>query len=283
MAHTEQLTTDADFAERWEAWHREHEAALASPEGFLAITAIHWLDDQPLRVADLPGSWTAAPHGVTVALDPSESLSIDGTVHSGAVVTLEIEERASLWGRSDSAVVEIARRGGRYLLRPRDAGAVLRTSFHGTPAYAPDPTYVVAGTFVAFTEPHPTTVGSVVEGLVHVYDAPGVIDFELHGQPLSLTAFRGADGELTVLFTDATSGTTTYAANRALRVGAPDSDGRVVIDFNRATNLPCAYTDLATCPLPPAGNHLPVRVDAGEQIPYGRGGPHPVDGGADRG
>jgi hypothetical protein len=42
----------------------------------------------------------------------------------------------------------------------------------------------------------------------------------------------------------------------------------VVLDFNRATNLPCAYTDFATCPLPPAENHLPIAVDAGEQNPY---------------
>ena len=41
----------------------------------------------------------------------------------------------------------------------------------------------------------------------------------------------------------------------------------MVIDFNRATNLPCAYTDHATCPLPPAGNRLPVAVEAGEKKP----------------
>jgi uncharacterized protein (DUF1684 family) len=43
-------------------------------------------------------------------------------------------------------------------------------------------------------------------------------------------------------------------------------------DFNRAVNLPCAYTDLATCPLPPSGNRLPAAVEAGEKIPYERGG-----------
>lgn len=51
---------------------------------------------------------------------------------------------------------------------------------------------------------------------------------------------------------------------------APDAQGRVVLDFNRATNLPCAYTDLATCPLPPAENRLPAAVEAGEQIPVER-------------
>ena len=67
------------------------------------------------------------------------------------------------------------------------------------------------------------------------------------------------------------SGVTTYAASRVLQLGPPEPDGRVVLDFNRATNPPCAYTDLATCPLPPPENRLPVPIEAGEKIPYERG------------
>ena len=85
------------------------------------------------------------------------------------------------------------------------------------------------------------------------------------------TAFEGpAPGSLFLLFTDATSGVTTYAANRSLTVDAPGQGGAVTLDFNRATNLPCAYTDFATCPLPPAENRLPVAVEAGEQTPTER-------------
>jgi uncharacterized protein (DUF1684 family) len=114
-------------------------------------------------------------------------------------------------------------------------------------------------------------VGAAVEGIRHVYEAPGEIRFRLDGRDLTLTAFNGhAPGTLSVLFTDQTSGRTTYAANRSLSVGAPDADGNVTLDFNRAVNLPCAYTDLATCPLPPAENRLPVAIEAGEQIPSER-------------
>jgi uncharacterized protein (DUF1684 family) len=128
----------------------------------------------------------------------------------------------------------------------------------------------VTGRYVPFGEPRPTTVGAVVEGLQHVYDAPGRVEFSLDGRPLSLTAFNGpTEGSLVVLFTDQTSGVTTYAANRSVKLAQPDADGTVVLDFNRATNLPCAYTDFATCPLPPAENHLPVAVEAGEKKPLG--------------
>jgi uncharacterized protein (DUF1684 family) len=94
------------------------------------------------------------------------------------------------------------------------------------------------------------------------------VEFEVDGRPLRLTAFPGAEpGRLTVLFTDATSGFTTYTASRVLHLGPPGPDGHVVLDFNRAVNPPCAYTDLATCPLPPPENRLPVAIEAGEKIP----------------
>ena len=163
----------------------------------------------------------------------------------------------------------MARRGGNDILRPRHPDNRLRAEFRGTPAYAPDPRWVIRGRYRPFAAPRDTTVGSVVEGLSHVYAAPGVVEFEVDGQPLALTAFNGvAPGSLHILFTDATSGVTTYPANRSLRVAAPDPDGTVVLDFNRATNLPCAYTEFATCPLPPAENRLPVAVEAGELLPY---------------
>ena len=110
-----------------------------------------------------------------------------------------------------------------------------------------------------------------VKGIEHVYDSPGEVEFDFRDETFRLTAFGGKSSRsLTILFTDATSGITTYAANRVLLVDPPDEDGAVALDFNRAVNLPCAFTDFATCPLPPAGNHLPIGIEAGEQTPYER-------------
>ena len=73
----------------------------------------------------------------------------------------------------------------------------------------------------------------------------------------------------------------TYAANRSLRIAPPTADRTVSPDFNRAVNLPCAYTDLATCPLPPAENRLPVAIEAGEKTPHAELIGHLVFNGAD--
>jgi uncharacterized protein len=107
-------------------------------------------------------------------------------------------------------------------------------------------------------------------GIEHVYEAPGRLEFTAGGHDLALTVFNGhTPGSYLALFTDATSGVTTYPANRSVTV-TPDADGRVVLDLNRATNLPCAYTEFATCPLPPAENRLPIAVEAGERYPFER-------------
>jgi uncharacterized protein (DUF1684 family) len=263
------LQAGNDFAADWDAWHKQHEGRLAAPDGFLAITSINWLAQTPARFPDAPGEWAAGDSGVTVDLAPGEELTLDGTSITGRHQFGRISERGGLFPADAAGVYEVARRGGNDILRPRHPDTPRRAGFRGTPAYAPDPRWVIRGRYHAFDELRDVTVGSVVEGLQHVYAAPGVVEFEVGGQPLALTAFNGlTPGSLHILFTDATSGVTTYAASRSLRVAAPDADGTVILDFNRATNLPCAYTEFATCPLPPAGNRLPVAVEAGEQIPF---------------
>ncbi|MDR6794692.1 uncharacterized protein (DUF1684 family) [Pseudarthrobacter oxydans] len=261
---------DAD----WQEWHAAHEQQRAHPHGFLAVTHLHWLGSEAARLEGAPGIWSVEADVVRVVLEPGESLQRDGgelNTEAGTTVTFgPIEERGGINLLSGNTVIEVAKRGGEYIVRPRNPENGLLRNYQGTPAYSPDAAYAVRGTYVPFEAPRPTTVGAAVEGIQHVYEAPGEIRFRLAGEDLALTAFNGHEpGSLSVLFTDETSGRTTYPANRSLSV-VPAPDGAVELDFNRAVNLPCAYTDLATCPLPPAENRLPVAIEAGEKIPYER-------------
>ncbi len=74
------------------------------------------------------------------------------------------------------------------------------------------------------------------------------------------------DGSLLFVFRDATAPVETYGAGRFLAAALP-AGGKVVLDFNRAVNPPCAFTPYATCPLPERQNVLPVRIEAGETKP----------------
>ena len=259
------------FVEDWRQWRRRRENALSDPYGFLAVTGLHWLTAQPQRFPDVPGQWRTGPDGVEVTLAPAELLTLDDEPVGGSHTFGVIPERGGIHVGFDAGILEIARRGGHDIIRPRRPDHPPRLAYRGTPVYPPDPRWLIPGRFVPFDQPRTTTVGAVAAGLAHVYEAPGRVEFAVDGLPLTLTVLNGAaPGGLSVLFTDATSGVTTYPANRTLAIDPPAGDGTVVLDFNRAANMPCAYTDFATCPLPPAGNRLPVAVEAGERIPYER-------------
>jgi uncharacterized protein len=261
----------ATFSREWSEWHDEHEKALSNPHGFLAVTGLHWLTSEPTRFDDAPGVWTTSDDGVRVVLANDELLIVEGVSVNGVHDFGVIDESKSAMAAFDDAVVEVAKRGGRDVIRPRHPDHELVRNYRGTPTFSPDLSWRVPGRFVAFDEPRSVTVDSAIEGLQQVYEAPGYVEFECLGTTQRLTVFaeEGSDN-FDVLFRDATSGVTTYGATRALTIEAPDAKGHVIIDFNRATNLPCAYTDFATCPLPPVENRLTIAVEAGEKIPYER-------------
>ena len=71
-------------------------------------------------------------------------------------------------------------------------------------------------------------------------------------------------------FLDATSGTETYGAGRYLDI-YPEDDGTYALDFNLAYHPSCVYDPKFSCPLTPAENRLPDRIEAGERLatPHG--------------
>src|SRR5712691_4007019 len=100
---------------------------------------------------------------------------------------------------------------------------------------------------------------------------PGAAEFTLDGKIFRLEPVLEdpAEAKLHFILRDATSTSTTYGACRFLYTAFPtnglDKTGELVLDFNRLENPPCAYTPFSTCPLPPAGNRLPIPLPAGEK------------------
>jgi hypothetical protein len=255
-----------NFVSDWQEWKSQRERDLADPYGWLALVSLDWLGETPRQYPGLPGLWWQDDDAAY--LDPRDSDVFPGG-ETGVRRFELVNSGPGTRVAAGDVEVEIARRSG-YLIRVHDPKAPVLRDFHGVPAYEPGPDWVLTGRFEPFAEPRPTTVGAVVEGLSHVYTAPGVVRFDHEGAEHTLTAFNGKNGGLNILFTDATSGVTTYAANRSLAVPTPDGNSTVVLDFNRSVNLPCAFTDYATCPLPPEGNRLAFAVEAGEKAPYER-------------
>jgi uncharacterized protein (DUF1684 family) len=72
------------------------------------------------------------------------------------------------------------------------------------------------------------------------------------------------ENDMGIFFRDATTGRETYAVGRYLD---PERlpDGRYALDFNRAYNPACAFSDYYNCPIPPKANALKMAIRAGEK------------------
>ncbi len=202
MKATTARSTDSayeSFEADWQEWHSTHERHQAHPRSFLAVTHLQWLGPQPAALDGVAGTWSAINDLVTVVLEPGELLELEQqALPAGETVIGPVAERGGLnFTNSGDTVIELAKRGGEYIVRPRNPGNALLRAYQGTPAYSPDVAYALGGTYVPFETPRPTTEGVAVEGIQHVYEAPGEIRFKLAGQELALTAFKGhAPGSL---------------------------------------------------------------------------------------
>ena len=103
-----------------------------------------------------------------------------------------------------------------------------------------------------------------------VYSTYGEISFEVNGKQLSLQVYQnqkllsveGYEDYLFIPFADETNGDETYGGGRYLDFRMHKTE-EVFIDFNKAYNPYCAYSDRYSCPKVPEANQLTIRIEAG--------------------
>jgi uncharacterized protein (DUF1684 family) len=136
-------------------------------------------------------------------------------------------------------------------------------------AYFPvDPSYNVLAGLKPATE-QATLMMPTSTGVQRKMRRVGEMQFTLKGQQMSLVAFNEADApdmnHLTLMFSDMTSGTETYAAGRYIDLERTASD-IYALDFNLAYHPYCYYNPTYECPYPPPENRLKVPIHAGERM-----------------
>ncbi|MDE1898661.1 MAG: DUF1684 domain-containing protein [Xanthomonadaceae bacterium] len=271
------VTADEAYLAQITHWRQQRLQALTAADGWLTLVGFEWLRPGPQTVGHAPGNAIVLPVGpahlgtitltadgrVRLDLAADAGVTVDGaTVHS-AVLRDDRDARPSRV-RFGTASMYLLDRSGRKALRIKDSMATTRTAFRGLDSFPVDPSWRIEARFEGFDPVHhvelATEAGTIERDVV-----PGRIVFERDGQRYTLLPILETPGDtrLFVVFADRTSGHETYGAARFLYVDAA-REGRVVLDFNRAYNPPCAFTAFATCPLPPPENRLPLRITAGE-------------------
>ena len=259
-------------------WRANRVASLKGPDGWLNLAGLYWLKEGANSFGTATGNDLVTPEGsappklgVFVVEDGAVTFRAEPGVevlHGESPVTemllVDDQEDDPTLLTHGSLAWTVIRRMDRLGVRLRDYEHPAATSFAGIESYPADPDWRLEAKFEAYPEPRTIRVATVVEGLGWEPTVPGTLEFEAHGQSLSLEAYRSKD-EFFIVFADGTTGDTTYPAGRYLAADLPGSDGTTVLDFNKAYNPPCVFSEYATCPLATPRNRLPVAVEAGEK------------------
>jgi len=256
-------------------WRAERDAKMTAETSWLNVVGLHWLKEGENRFGSAPDCDIVFDTHATVAHAGSLFLE-DGKVRyvMSRGQRAVIDEKTVPEGPLEQGKVLahnhlrmfLIERGGRLALRVRNLRAESVKAFTGLKFFRPSPEAVAEATFVPYDTPVtlkiPTVVDTEIEMLV-----PGELHFTLEGRECTLlpTLETPEDSSWFLMFKDGTSTESTYGGGRFLYVDPP-VDGKTTLNFNRAINPPCAYTDFATCPIPPERNELPLSVEAGERI-----------------
>jgi uncharacterized protein len=269
----------AGYRARIEKWRQQHEENLKAENGWLTVAGLFWLKEGESTIGTGRENNFVLPQGSAPEKVGRFGFHGGKTVFQAApdvAVTVNGKPVATAWLAADSAgspdilrvgnlSMFVIQRGSRFGVRLKDQDSEARRKFAGTRWFPVAEQYRVTGKFVPYTPPKKLSVPNIL-GEVEQENSPGYVEFTLKGKQYRLDPVSEGD-VLFFIFKDLTAGKETYPAGRFLYADLP-KHGEVVLDFNQAVNPPCAFTPYATCPLPPAQNHLPVRIEAGE-LRYG--------------
>ena len=140
-----------------------------------------------------------------------------------------------------------------------------KTQFKGLKYYPFNKDYVVD--FVLEKAEKAKTVElKMTDGTTEKLILFGKIKGEIGGFTVSLVLYQHEDGNFFLPFKDKTAPTETYGGGRFLDLPLTNvKNNRLRVDFNLAYNPYCAYNEDFACPIPPAENTLPIRIEAGEK------------------
>jgi len=265
------------YTQQIETWRAQRVERLKAPNGWLSLIGLHWLKDGKNTVGSAKdndivlnagpahlGVVTLKGGTTSIELDPKSAATIDGKSAAKGELLDDTHEKPTVvaFGTANFYVID---RGGKKALRVKDSEAATRKNFVGIDYYPIDPKWRVEAKWVPFKPAHELEIPNVL-GTVDKMPVPGKAVFVRDGKTYELLpVLEEPDAkEVWFIFADKTSAKETYGGGRFLYSDMP-KDGKIVIDFNKAYNPPCAFTPHATCPLAPPENRLAIPVTAGEK------------------
>ncbi len=274
----------AQYKQQILQWRQHRLQRLTRPDGWLSLAGLFWLHEGNNTFGfgkqndiQFPGEKSPGRLGTIILQNgqirletaPGAKIRINDKSVKTAELHSDADGKPTIMSYK-SYLWYVIKRGDRYAIRLKNTENPAIKNFKGIAYFPIDLKWRIRAKFVPYKPvkkvPIPTEIGTV-----EMQNTPGYLEFKVDGKVLHLNFYaENPSDTLWTIFADETSGRETYGAGRFLEVPPPDRTGMTVIDFNKAYNPPCAFTDFATCPMAPKENFLPIRVTAGEKY----GGDH---------
>jgi uncharacterized protein (DUF1684 family) len=269
---------EEEYIKSVKEWQIERLKSLKSENGWLNLVGLHWLKDGqnpfgsneanniifPENAPDFIGNIILYKGNLSISINDDVEVFINDSILKESEILTDADKGTTKF-KMGSFRWYIIKRGERYGIRLKDLESPLINQITEVPSFPIDSKWRLDAKFEKFDTPKEIAVPNVL-GDTEYEKCYGLIKFKIGGEEHSLMPLGDGNKGFFVIFADETSAEETYGAGRFLSVEKPDENGNTIVDFNKATNPPCAFTDYATCPLPPKENILPVKILAGEKV-----------------
>lgn len=259
-------------------WRKERDETIRKKNGWLALAGLYWLKlgknqlgsdpkceiQLPERSPQIVGAFDYNGKSVTIRVNPNNKVRVNDQTVDFAILQPDIAENPSFITLEELQLVVI-QRGNRMGVRIWDNLKPERLSFPARTWYDIDESFRLPVTYTPYDRPK-TAYFPDLTGEKSEFPVEGYLSFDYNGKTYKLDVNKEDDGSLFLRFWDPTSKEETYPTGRYL-VADIETDNKIFLDFNKAYNPPCAFTDFATCVFAPEQNHLDFKVTAGETYP----------------
>ena len=271
--------TEQAYIDQINQWHQERVERLTSKTGWMSLAGLFWLNEGDNtfgadssndiifptgKAPDFMGAFILESGVVHVKILPTVKVLLDGKPITDIDMKSDTEGAPTILSYGTLSWY-IIKRSDNLAVRLRDSTNVNLQKFHGIERYPVNSSWRLQATFEAYNPQKSISIPTIL-GTEDEEPSPGALVFKIKNKNYRLDVMGDInDEQFFVIFGDLTNKDETYQSGRYIYVENPGNGGKTIIDFNKAYNPPCAFTEFATCPFPPEQNHLPLKIEAGEK------------------
>jgi uncharacterized protein (DUF1684 family) len=259
------MTTEHDYIRSIEDWRAKRLAHLKADDGWLNIIGRWWLEPGAVTVGSAEDNdivLSAGPAYVGTLTQGSDGGVSFSPADGSQPLLLKLDKKHPPRFTAGRLLLEVTTLNGQNALRVRDTESTERDDFRGIDSFPTDPSWRIVADWIPLEKPIEMTVDTVL-GIPTDVTITHKAAFTRDGVRYELLPTHGTPQMPQFVLRDQTARDKTYPASRFL-FGEDITADTIVLDFNKAINPPCAFSVHAVCPLPPAENVLPIRIEAGE-------------------